>query len=274
MNIENKKQIATIVLAIGLGLVAAFLTAQYVKNEIQKTTKKLAREYQKKNAVLIKELELMKRNIKALAQKQKQLAKKQEALKLAKVQKVKGQPVVQMAAFSVKTPPGKRAYTVMIDSLSAVGGLINPGDTVDILSHLKIPRGDGSGKKNTVTTVLFQNIPVLAVGTNFRPIGVKPRYAAQQKSRSLRVTLALTPEEVSLMSFAQKRGKMQLALRSPTETGTILMQVANWQALADYVLDRQGTELKIPKPKEKEEKIEFKEKLKPAIQIFRGGQEL
>jgi len=54
MNIENKKQIATILLAIGLGLVATYLTSLYVENNIVQRTKVLAEGYTQQTAALKK----------------------------------------------------------------------------------------------------------------------------------------------------------------------------------------------------------------------------
>jgi len=57
MNLENKKQLATILLAVGLGLIASFLTSEYVKNNVKQQTRDLAQDYQKKNSVLIHEID-------------------------------------------------------------------------------------------------------------------------------------------------------------------------------------------------------------------------
>ena len=180
----------------------------------------------------------------------------------------------------MRPPPGKRALTIKINSLSAVGGLVNPGDFVDIIASLKVPKElrDEADTRNEIVTVLFQNIQVLAVGTNYDPVGELPPYELQQKSSSLNVTLAVNPEEAGLLTFAQANGNLQLSLRSPTETqGNILQQVASWDALSDFVLERQGTELYPPRKvveEEEEEVVEEKKEEKPYIQIFRGGREL
>ncbi|HLF18892.1 MAG TPA: Flp pilus assembly protein CpaB [Candidatus Omnitrophota bacterium] len=285
MNIENKKQFATILLAVGLGLIAVLLTSQYVQNKVQQQTEFLAKDFQKKNAVLINELEGMKKDFKRIEQDQAALAKAQQQLRVAQPQQAGApvKPAVQMAAFSVRTPPGKRALTISIDSLAAVGGLVNPGDFVDVLAHLKIPEnlGDTASTTAQVTTVLFQNIQVLAVGTNFNPLGNEPAYELQQKSRTLNVTLAVTPEEAGLLTFAQANGTFQLTLRAPAEESTQRIQVASWNTLAEFVKKRQGTDLVVPKSKapvavvEKDITVEVEEE-EPAsnIQIFRGGREL
>ncbi|MCD4780116.1 MAG: Flp pilus assembly protein CpaB [Candidatus Omnitrophica bacterium] len=288
MNIENKKQFASISLAIGLGLVATFLTSHYVQSSIKGQAKDMAKDYQKKNAALIGELELVKKQMRQVVAQQEDLRKKQEQQQMMVAnlpsqpggpggKAPKKDPVVEMNSFSVKTPPGKRALTIMIDSLSAVGGLISPGDFVDVLSHLEVPgRGVDTSETDTVTTILFQNIQVLAVGTNFQMAGKAPQYEAQSKTRSLNITLALTPEEVGLMSFAQQNGQLQLSLRAPAEKETWNLQVASWESLADFVLEHQGTELMLPKQKKPviTSIDEETEEGKPFIQIFRGGREL
>jgi Flp pilus assembly protein CpaB len=289
MNIENKKQIATVLLAVGLGLVAVFLTSQYVQTTLQQQTKTLVKEYQQQGAAVKKELEITKKELEKLYQRQEALAKQlkeQPKVIIKEEAQVPGKPPIDKTVFSVVTPPGKRALTVQIDALSAVGGLTSPGDFVDVIAHLKIPEETaekGKGKVQEVTTVLFQDIQVLAVGTNFMPVGGAELYENQQKARALNVTLAVTPEEAGLLAFVLSNGKIQLSLRSPAgEEGRQHLQVASWGALSDYVLDQQGTELHVPKPKKKEsvdeedpKKEEPKEEeMKPKIRIFRGGREL
>lgn len=280
MNIENKKQVATILLAVGLGLVAAFLTSQYIQSAIQQQTATLAKEYTKQSATLKKELEITKGEIGQLVQRQEALAKQlREQPRVVQTTEAPKQ-TVDTAAFSIVTPPGKRAVTIQIDSLSAVGGLISPGDFVDVMARLKIPEGESS-KVREVTTFLFQDIQVLAVGANFKPSGTAEVYQSQQRAGSLYVTLAVTPEEAGLLSFVQTHADLlRFSLRSPSEEGRQALQEASWEALSSYILDQQGTDLSVPKKIEEkpseavEEKPKEKEETGPSIQIFRGGREL
>ena len=294
MNIENKKQVATILLAVGLGLVASILMSKVVSDQINEQTKAIAKDYQVKSAVLVKEIEATKKDLRKLAQDYAALTKKVEA-RPVRTAATQAKAPVQRTAFSLRTPPGKRAITMSINSLSAVGGLVNPGDYVDIIAHLDLP-DEGSKKKVKVKvktkakargkskveekekliTVLFQNIQVLAVGTNYDPLGAIPPYEEQKNLKDLNVTFAVSPEEAGLLTFAQAHGSLQLTLRSPAETqDRVLQQVASWDALSEFVLERQGTELRIPK-KTTPKKVGSKEvkELKPFIQIFRGGREL
>src|SRR3989338_2051188 len=284
MNIENKKQIATILLAVGLGRAATFLTSQYVQNNIAQQTKLLAKEYTQQTAALQKEVEINKRQVETLLQKQEMLARQVQSQPKVVVQGDKGQQqLVSQEAFSIVMPPGKRAVTIQVDTLSAVGGLISPGDFVDVIASLRVPEEINAEKAKTkeVITVLFQNLQVLAVGVLFKPAGGTELYENRQKSKSVNVTLAVSPEEAALLTFAETNGKLQLSLRSPAEQDRQLLQVASWDTLADYILDKQGTDLRVPTESPEEplapaQKSEEKKERTPKsnIQIFRAGKEL
>lgn len=282
MNIENKKQFAVILLAVGLGLVASMLMSKVVNDKIDQQTRAIAQEYQGRSAALVQEIEATKKALKKLSQDYAALTKRVDQRPVVRTAAAPIRIPVQKTSFSLRTPPGKRALTMKIDSLSAVGGLVNPGDFVDIIAHLDLPKENQLGKrsKEKVITVLFQNIQVLAVGTNYDPLGKTSQYETQKNLRDLNVTFAVSPEEAGLLAFAQANGKLQLTLRSPAETqDRVLQEVASWDALSEFVLKYQGTELNIskkvtPRKSEPEPEPEVAEDLKPFIQIFRGGREL
>ncbi|MCK5580867.1 MAG: Flp pilus assembly protein CpaB [Candidatus Omnitrophica bacterium] len=269
MNIENKKQIAIILLAVGLGLVAAILTGNHIETSIQKETSKISKEFEnKKMKPLMRELQAMQQEMKKLANRQATVVER--GVHGSK----KAAPPRPVSSLALRTPAGKRAYTVMIDSLSAVGGLVNPGDYIDVIAHMDIPQ-EKDRTKNRVSSMIFQNIQILAVGTNLQSPG---GYEQQQKARALNLTFALTPEEASLMAFVEKNGKMQLVLRAPSETETEIIQAATWETLADYLFEKQGTELTVPRERAMLEPIFMPSgqtnEVKPLIQIFDGGREL
>ena len=49
MNIENKKQIGIIALAVGLGLIAAILIGNYMQESIKQETAMLSKNFEEKN---------------------------------------------------------------------------------------------------------------------------------------------------------------------------------------------------------------------------------
>ena len=129
-------------------------------------------------------------------------------------------------AFSV--PEGMRAVSVPFSEVMGAGGLVVPGDRVDILVHTKNERlfgpGDvvpeGDALRPTVVTVL-QDVLVLAVGQVFTPPAdagrdpatLRPENAeAQPGARS--VTLAVTPAQAQSMFFASQEGTLGLAMRA------------------------------------------------------------
>ncbi|GIW78182.1 MAG: hypothetical protein KatS3mg104_3245 [Phycisphaerae bacterium] len=283
LTVENRKQIAVLLLAVTLGLVASYLVAQYTERRIASEVERLSKEFQEaKINPLIDEIQKLQSELNKVASMQ---AKMQEMAAQGGVGPG-GQPLAPKSSLAFRTPPGKRAYTILIDSLSAVGGLINPGDFVDIIAHLEVPsednesrgtrpgrRGTDAGEEPTLSTMVFQNVQILAVDQNLQgPSGPQPRGGAQAQARALNVTVALAPEEVTLLSFIERNGQMKLALRAPSETKTVSIPVANWETLADYLYKKQGTEIIIPKSRSQFEAVE-PEEIEPFIPIFRGGQQ-
>ena len=283
MALENKKQILIIAGAVAAGIVAVVLTSNYVKISIEKQTSALAEQYdarqkemvsqiQQKSAQqmasLAQELERVKSDQAADAQKQMVAMKMMAQQEQMRQQQPVVAPKIRKPSLALKTPVGKRAVTVMIDSLQAVGGLINAGDYVDVIAQLNMPSQDPD--KKTVTAMIFQGLQVLAVNTNLDDPGA---YDDQQSSSALKITLAVDPQEAGLLAFANKNGNLELALRSPDETAREKVKASTWKTLANYVLKNQGMNIQDPdgdnaavttKPVDN----------KPSIQIFRGGKEL
>ena len=259
---DQRRTIAFIVVAVAAGLFAVILMGQYMKGEEEKRDAVLSQELQKN-------VEPLKQQITAL--ETELVSVKQMATQKAAV--AERPTIVPQSSLALKTPTGKRAVTVKMDSLAAVGGLVNPGDFVDIMAQIAPPGAQqmvGVMPPQTLTSMIFQNVQVLAVGANVGAPGV---YEAQQQAKDLIITVALDPEEAGLLNYVQQNGKLQLALRSPNETETYTLPVANWQTLSDYVLERQGTELGGSKSKGPSVESAVEE-VKPYIQIFRGGREL
>jgi Flp pilus assembly protein CpaB len=265
-------------------LIAAILVGNYVKSEVNMATERarrdsemaaqqMAQQYNEQVQGLKEQLrQVDQRAQKAAEEAVRLLAEKGAASKASNAVIKKPKP-----SLALRTPPGKRALTVQIDSLGAVGGLINPGDSVDVIAHLSIPAKNqkGEDKKETVTAMIFQNLKVLAINTNIEDMG---EYDDQQKEPKLKITVAVSPEEASLLSFADKNGKLELSLRGQNETRQQMISAATWATLAEYVLQTQGADIKVPE-EEPESKVQAPaapdEKEKPgAIQIYRGGKGL
>lgn len=97
--------------------------------------------------------------------------------------------------------PGYRAMAVKVDAVTAVGGLVTPGDFVDVL----LTRGDDG---SLVTDTILRKTKVLAVDQSSDEMSEVPDVAAT-------VTLEVLPEDGQVLALAQRAGTLSLALRTP-----------------------------------------------------------
>ena len=123
-------------------------------------------------------------------------------------------------------PAGQRAMAVSVTQVTSVGGLLLPGDKVDVIVVFNANQG---ASERAVT--LFQNIEVLAVAQvaqepvpppqstqegeatgGQQPLAQRPQ-DAQPQPEATTVTLALTPDQAQLLALAHERGKVWLTLR-------------------------------------------------------------
>lgn len=175
--------------------------------------------------------------------------------------------------LSMRTPIGKRAITISVDNISLLAGMMSPGDYVDVIGLIALPlQVEGKQSIEAATVPLFQNVLVLALGTNIRTPEEQGRPRAGGESNkdsgeaSPLVTLALSPEEVNLLAFVQEQGKIRLVLRSPGDAKVLPVQPANWETLLKYLFP--NTDFNPPLPVENP--IEVKKG--PQVEIIRGFQ--
>jgi len=135
------------------------------------------------------------------------------------------------AGLSSITPRGKRAVTIGVDAITGVGGFVRPGDAVDILWTIQLPGADRQ-QGDVVTLTLFQEVPVLAVGTET----VRQRGQQVTKESPYTVTLALTPQETSFLLYAREQGRIQLSLRAQGEQGLAAVAPANINTLMETMM--------------------------------------
>lgn len=145
-------------------------------------------------------------------------------------------------AFAV--PAGMRAVSVPVSEVSGAGGMIVPGDHIDVLASTSYQRLFDPGATVTeqerqapaVLTVL-QDILVLAVGqqatpaadpgqdpATLRPADAKPQPSARS------VTLAVSPDQAQVLFMAAEQGKIGLSVRSFGDQGrAVLSPIASLQ---------------------------------------------
>jgi Flp pilus assembly protein CpaB len=238
LTVEDKKKLGVIGIAVALGLIATALVSNFMQTTIDRRTSRIIRESEEKRIKpLHAEIQQLKGQLNQVAQAQQgTLQEMQRIASAAAAAAQQGQKTESPPpGLAMRPPAGKRAITVLVDQLSAVGGLIKAGDYVDIIAHLESP--ERSSEKLTLT--LFQNILVLNVGEKSGRSGSSAGQVA--------VTFAMTPEETGLISFAEQKGALQLVLRSEKEPLQIeSVTPSNWQALKEYVRETAGTDIVVP----------------------------
>lgn len=139
-----------------------------------------------------------------------------------------------------KIPSGKRAFSVFMTDVTAVGELIQPGDMVDLLVTVEVGSfEDGRGvSEEIITRTVLENILVLAVNqtSSIRRAAffsesdqaaagsafTSDRQTGSQKKDPIKtLTVALTPAEVQKLNLAQEIGTLSAALRSSFDGGKI-----------------------------------------------------
>jgi pilus assembly protein CpaB len=154
-------------------------------------------------------------------------------------------PSATSRSLSYVIPQGKRGFAINTSDVQNAGGLVIPGDYVDVIAVYDVEFTTLAGEKETeesffVRTIL-QNIEVLAVQQTVNDVVAESRAtpvagsttsladspANGQRARNSEanplpgaatVTLALTPEQVQTMYLAEENGRIRLSLR-PFEDG-------------------------------------------------------
>jgi pilus assembly protein CpaB len=133
-------------------------------------------------------------------------------------------------SLSFVVPQGKRGFAIGVSQIAGAGGLVLPGDYVDVLViydlEFETQRGNPQSKETVdsyFVHTLFQNIEVLAVEQGIVDIVAEatPTASGQRVRNSeanptpdaATVTLALTLEQAQTMYLAESNGRIRLALR-------------------------------------------------------------
>ena len=119
----------------------------------------------------------------------------------------------QEVALAVVLKRGMRAVSIGIDRVKAVGGLIQPGDRVDVIA---VPArvGDETPQGHTI----LRGALVLASGTQMESTTQPAALPGAADAATLTtVTLGVTPAQADLLATADMNATLRLALRSPQE---------------------------------------------------------
>ncbi|MFZ2957776.1 MAG: Flp pilus assembly protein CpaB [Candidatus Ozemobacteraceae bacterium] len=118
-------------------------------------------------------------------------------------------------ALSFAIPAGRRAVTIAVSRVTGVAGFIEQGDYVDVIATFKPSGGD------TITKVVLQDIPILAIGKVYEFEGVAAATApALAANNAELITMAVTPEELERLTLLDTGYTFRLVLKNPKERGS------------------------------------------------------
>ncbi len=144
-----------------------------------------------------------------------------------------GEAATDNKSLSLVVAPGYRAISFTVNEENIVGGLVLPGDLVDIIAVFD---SQNTGIPKSVT--LLQNVAVVAVGQEAEKalpapvgspaasdgttgsVGQVPKDVKTQPGAST-VTVSVKPDQAQLLALAAQHAKLWLTLRPPGENGNV-----------------------------------------------------
>jgi len=184
---------------------------------------------------------------------------------------------VKDTSLAMRTPQGKRAMTITIDPLAAVGGKVRPGDYVDVVGVFPYnAQIDGKTVTELVSVTLFQNILILGIESASSMAPARRGEQPVQGSMNLIITLALTPKEIALLTYALDQGRLRLVLRPPLETIIEPVPPVEANAMWQYVFSNLGEEFmrqqEAPQPQRRQQQQQEKKEPPPpaTVEVYRG----
>jgi pilus assembly protein CpaB len=138
----------------------------------------------------------------------------------ARVRFYEGEPILQAKLANgidgpaIKIPEGFRVCSLKVQMDTAVSGLVNPGDRVDIYGYFR----KGPEVPRTGTRQILRNVRVFAVNS-------ETEQETDQEGRTIiakTVSMLVEQDQVAKLMLATELGTLRLALRRPNETGKAL----------------------------------------------------
>jgi pilus assembly protein CpaB len=109
--------------------------------------------------------------------------------------------------------PGARAISVGVDAVTGNGGLIWPGDRVDVILTQQLDEKDAPIAKRYVAETVLTDVRVVAVDQSIAQGAVASGDNATGRVAHT-VTLEVTPDQASRAAVAERLGKLTLAIRA------------------------------------------------------------
>ena len=114
---------------------------------------------------------------------------------------------------------GNRAISIPVDATQSAYGLIEPGNTVDVILTQSLGDQSGDARRKVVAETILQNIRVIAVDQSLTQqvkVPQGPQFSPEPRLPKT-VTLELTKQQAETVFVALQLGRLQLSVRSIEE---------------------------------------------------------
>lgn len=118
----------------------------------------------------------------------------------------------QKAHLAYSIPKGYRALTLQYNPVMGIGGLVEPGDYVDIIGTYT---AETNPTQKDISKMILQNVLVLAVGEK------TDNLEGQEKKEIQTITIAITPKDAEKVTFTEEKASVRLMLRPINDAGNL-----------------------------------------------------
>lgn len=115
------------------------------------------------------------------------------------------------STLAVITPDGMRAFSFAVEQSTVAGGLIVPGDRVDVLAVFPADSTTENPRPATVSTIV-QNVEVIAVGQEV--VQRDPGTSSEVQPDAQTITLAVSATDAQRIALADEVGTVRTIVRS------------------------------------------------------------
>ncbi len=119
-------------------------------------------------------------------------------------------------------PKGKRAITIAVSEVAGLGGLVLPGDRVDLILTYSIAGSVIDAERDIrASETVMKNIRVLALDQRLGPVMPKEKDASKADTPPIAhtATLEVTPQQAEMITLGQTLGDLSLVLNSVRDGG-------------------------------------------------------
>lgn len=142
--------------------------------------------------------------------------------------------------------PNKRAIAINVDAKSAIAGLVQPGDYVDVMFYHKLSRRDNRDVWKIASSgsarQLVSNVRLLAkdnkltrINSTETALGAEKGEEQEKFNEQSTVTLEVDIEQAQKLSLAQNLGQLSLLLRGKEQLTTANIMPAKASSMADVL---------------------------------------